>query len=156
MCRWMGAWCLGPVLVLSACVGKSDNSTAIALADYCDRLYAAGCDVMDRCMVAGAQDRATCLAMVEDAWDGCPLAQHAAELGEATYDPIAARNHVEFVRDVDCGVSGPAWPDYVLDVPVFTPLLEVGQTCHSDVSCINGMVCEDVTVSEPIGVCTLP
>jgi len=109
---------------------------------------------MGRCM-PGAQDRAACLVMVEDTWDGCPLSQHAAALGEADYDPIAARTHVELVSDLECGVTGPDWPDYVTDVPVFTPRLAVGQTCHSDVSCVDGMVCEDVTVSEPVGVCTV-
>lgn len=151
MFRRIVAWAFGLVLVLAACAGGGGGG-AIALGDYCEQLYAAGCVVMDRCM-PGTQDRAACLAMVEDAWDGCPLACDAAALGEATYDPAAARTYVDLTRNLECGASGPAWLDPVTDVPVFTPGLVAGETCHSDISCAQGLSCDDVTVAEPVGIC---
>lgn len=136
--------------------GFDDGGPAgpIDIDDFCEEMNKAGCDGVfgQRCS-AMPVEREACLASLEDTWDGCPLVQQAVVLGEASYDPEAARTLVERTRAAPCG-EYPV-PDWVNEVMVFTPKLAEGQRCHSNVSCIGGLRCDDPSVSMPEGTCVV-
>ena len=147
------AWQAALLCAASACSANQSSDGPIAIDDFCLALDNAGCDVGQRCKTTPA-DRAACLTFLEDTWDACPMAQDAQARGEVTYDPDAARTLVDMTRSASC--EGYPVPDWVSEVPVFAPLLGAGQTCHSKVSCTDGLTCVDLTVSTPEGTCAAP
>lgn len=140
------------LLFLAAC-GGDQSAQPIPIDDFCDELYQAGCDVGQRCRTAPA-DRTECLTFVEDMWDACPMAQLAVGLHETQYDSDAARTLIIDTRQAPCG--GNPVPDWVEEVPVFSPMLGQGDSCHSKVSCRVGLECRDLSVEQPQGICESP
>lgn len=134
---------------MSSCGGGSETPVSVPADELCAGLVEAACDREAQC--GAFLDRPTCVAMLADVFDGCPLNVNAVALQEADYDSMAAARLLDAIRASVCGSD---LPDAVTGIPVFTPKLGVGAVCHSDVSCTTGLTCDDVTVTDPQGVCT--
>ena len=137
------------VLALSACDGSDGGSPGVPANELCPQLVDAVCDREEPC--GTFPDREACVATASDAFDGCLLDVNAVASWEASYDGRAAANFLEAVR---AGACGSDLPDFINQFRVFTPKLEAGAICHSDVSCKAGLTCDDVTVADPQGLCT--
>jgi hypothetical protein len=135
-------------LVMVGCDGSSPATGPVPVNDLCTRLVDAACARAARCKIEPTEP-AACKALATDAFDGCPMAVSAVAMGGATYDAAAAETYIAAVRDAACTGS---LPDAVA-TGVFTPQRSAGQSCHSKVSCKDGVVCEGSTVSTPAGVC---
>ena len=134
------------LLVLSAC--GSDPPADVPLSAFCGQVVGATCD---REVPCGAfPDRATCVVDLTEAFDGCPLAVNAAAMEEADYDAAVARRLLDAIRAGACGSEVPL---DVEGVPVFAPRLGAGAVCHSNVSCMAGLRCDNVTIATPQGTC---
>jgi hypothetical protein len=137
------------VLVLSACGDSGGGPSTVAASEFCAAVVAATCDREVPC--ATFPDRAMCTATLTDLFDGCPLNVAAVAMGEADYDGAAAVQLLAAIRAETCATPT---PDAVTEFPVFTPKLSAGAVCHSNVSCTTGLTCDDVTVTDPQGICT--
>ena len=132
-----------------ACGAPTRLPVGVAANQFCAELVEAACDREIRC--GRYTDRVQCRAEATDALDACPLHVQAVALLETGYNAAEADRYMDALRGSDCGTS---FPDPVDDIPVFTPMLGAGAVCHSDVSCTAGLVCRDVSVADPQGVCT--
>jgi hypothetical protein len=132
-----------------ACGAPTRLPAGVPADQFCAALVEAACDRELRC--GRYTDRVRCRAEATDALDACPLDVQAVALLETGYNAAEADRYMDALRGSGCETD---FPDPVDDIPVFTPMLDVGAVCHSDVSCTAGLSCQDVTVADPQGVCT--
>jgi hypothetical protein len=135
-------------LIIASCGSSSSGTGPVQASDLCPKLVDAACARAARCKIEPTEP-AACKALATDLFDGCPMAVSAVGMGEATYDDDAAATYIVAVRDAACDGSLPE----PVATGVFTPQRTAGQSCHSKVSCKDGVTCEGSTVSTPAGVC---
>jgi len=137
----------GTVVVLVGCQPTSQRG--LPASDFCDAMANTACAWLEGCN-PGARDRATCIAGVQDTWDGCPPAVAAIANGEVRYHEEEAQAVLDAIRAAPCTDAQFPLPDVQRALEGTLP---VGATCHSNFSCVAPLRCNEFSLAEPMGTC---